>query len=76
MRTSASTAARLFAECDREARGHERRRKEEVRRRVGAVLRERHALEYLLSPGDPAAYHDREAMADALATLAGDRRSR
>jgi hypothetical protein len=40
------------------------------------VLRERHALEYLLSPGDPAAYHDHEAMADALTTISGERRSR
>jgi hypothetical protein len=40
------------------------------------TLRQKRALEYLLSPGDPSLYHDQEAMADALRTIADQRRTR
>jgi hypothetical protein len=69
MKTSASIAAQLFVERDREARRLERQRKDQKRQRIGEVLRERYALEYLLSPGDPSLYPDQEAIADALRTI-------
>jgi hypothetical protein len=40
-----------------------------VRKGLEWSLRRKRALEYLLSPGDPALYHDQEAMADALRTI-------
>jgi hypothetical protein len=40
------------------------------------TLRHERALEYLLSPGDPALYHDQEAMADALRAIANTERRR
>lgn len=71
-----------------DSRAHEARR---LRRRIkdgrrfiniGArksserTLRHERALEYLLSPGDPALYHDQEAMADALRAIANTERRR
>jgi|tagenome__1003787_1003787.scaffolds.fasta_scaffold18621088_2 hypothetical protein len=76
MKTSASIAAQLFAERDREARRLARQRRDRQRQRIGDVLRERYALEYLLSPGDPTLCHDQQAMADALRTIANGRRTR
>jgi hypothetical protein len=40
-----------------------------ARQSLESSLRRERALEYLLSPGDPALYHDQEAMADVLRTI-------
>lgn len=61
---------------DREARRLRRRIKDGRRfinighrTSIERTLRHERALEYVLSPGDPALYHDQEAMADVLRTI-------
>jgi hypothetical protein len=71
-----ATKSQAFLDASRDARRLRRRIKEGRRfitvgrrKSVERTLRHERALEYLLSPGDPALYHDKEAMADVLRTI-------
>ena len=71
-----ATKSQSFFDASRDARRLRRRIKDgrrfidlDARQSLEWSLRRERALEYLLSPGDPALYHDHEAMADVLRTI-------
>jgi len=71
-----ATKSQAFLDASRDARRLRRRIKDGRRfvsvghrKSIERTLRYERALEYVLSPGDPALYHDHEAMADVLRTI-------
>ena len=67
--TAANGDARAARRLRRRIKDGRRFISERARKSMERQQRVRHALEYLVSPGDPDLYPDHEAMTEALVTL-------